>query len=184
MINLTVGRVYVFLLYSFRCLVEFPAAESHHLSADAYPRENNPACKAVNQLTVILALVADACLCKKLFLVSFMECCLRQCLTVGQRETESELAYRVIAEAAAAEILHTNGYTIDIVVKHVLEVVGHPLVDDEHRLAVALLFLFLVREFAFLYLDVVFLCQPAQRLRIGHLLMLHDEAHGIAALSA
>ena len=55
----------------------------------------------------------------------------------------------------------------------------------EHLKApLALLSLLVVGEFALLYLDVILSCEPSQRLRIGHLLMLHDEADGVAALAA
>ena len=64
-----------------------------------------------------------------------------------------------------------------------MKVVARPLVDHEHRLALTLLTLLIVAELAFLYLDVVFLRQPAQRLRIGYLLVLHQEVHGIATLA-
>jgi hypothetical protein len=69
-------------------------------------------------------------------------------------------------------------------VHKVLEVGGSPLVHDEHTLALALLSLLVVGEFALLYLDVILSCEPSQRFGIGHLLVLHDEAYGVAALTA
>ena len=64
-----------------------------------------------------------------------------------------------------------------------MEVLARPLVDDEHRLALRLLTLLVVRQFALLNLDVVFLRQPAQGLGIGNLLVLHQEVDGIATLA-
>ena len=66
----------------------------------------------------------------------------------------------------------------------VTEISHRPFIDDEHALTVALLTLLLFGKLALMYLDVVFLSQPSQCLHIGHLLVLHDEADGIASLSA
>ena len=64
-----------------------------------------------------------------------------------------------------------------------MEILARPLVDHKHRLALALLTLLIVAQFAFLNLYIVFLRQPAQGLRIGYLLVLHQEVHGIATLA-
>ena len=46
-VDLTVGRVHVFLLHALRGLVELSSAERHHLSTDAQPREYHATRKAV-----------------------------------------------------------------------------------------------------------------------------------------
>ena len=71
-----------------------------------------------------------------------------------------------------------------MVMKKVLEIVGGPLVHDEHRLAFALGLLLLIAQLTLLYLDIVLLGQPPQRLRVGHLLMSHQKAHGRTSLTA
>ena len=53
-----------------------------------------------------------------------------------------------------------------------------------NALAVVGLATLLSRKLAVVYLDVVFLGQPAQRLGVGHLFVLHDKAHGVAAFAA
>ncbi len=52
-----------------------------------------------------------------------------------------------------------------------------------HALPLTLRLLFLWRGFSFRYFDVVLLCQPAQGLRVAHLLVLHQKSSSIAALS-
>ena len=64
------------------------------------------------------------------------------------------------------------------------EVFQSPFVDDEHALAVVADAFLFVAEFAFLDLDVVFLCQITKSIVIGELLMLHDEMDGSAAFTA
>ena len=104
-------------------------------------------------------------------------------ITLRECKTQPELLYDVIANATTTEILLTNGNTIDIVFEDFVKVLTGPLVDHEHRLAVTLFALLVVRQFTFLYLDIVFLGQPAQRFGIGNLLVLHQEVDGIAALA-
>lgn len=140
-----------------------------------------------NQQSVLLVrvvLVADAGLQQKVFLIALAQRFLCQSTAVGTVEAQLELAHDVVAEPTAAEILHADGYAVGGVVHEVLEIRGSPLIHDEHTLALALLALLIVGEFALLYLDVILACEPSQRLGIGHLLVLHDEANGVAALAA
>ena len=98
--------------------------------------------------------------------------------------TQTELGDDVVAETTAAEVSQTIGSALAISLELALEVFGGPLVDDEHRLTLALQFAFLVGHLAFLYLDVILGCKPAQSFGIGHLLIFHDKSHGVAALAA
>ena len=184
MVDLRVGRVDIFLLHALRGGIELSSAESHHFSAHAYPGKDDTTGKTVYQLVVVFPAVADARLGEELLLIAFLLGFARQGIAVGEVEAEAELTDDVVADASFAEILHADGHTVDMVVEDVLEVVGSPLVDDEHRLALALRLAFFVGELALLNFDVVFLRQPAQCLGIGHLLVLHDEANGVASLSA
>ena len=105
-------------------------------------------------------------------------------MAVAEAEAEAELLYDVVAHSALAEILHSDGAPVDVVVQDVLEIVGCPLVYDEHRLPVRLLFLLLLGEFLFLYLDVVAVGKPAQGVGVGELLVFHEESHAVAAFAA
>ena len=95
-----------------------------------------------------------------------------------------EFLYYVVAETAAAEILHTYRSAIYIVEEDVVEIFHRPFVDDEHTLTVVLLPLLLFAHLALTHFDVVFVGEPFQRLHIRHLLMFHEETDGICRLSA
>lgn len=105
-------------------------------------------------------------------------------MAVGKVVAEVELLDDVVAETTAPEILHAHGQAVDIVVKNVLKVLFGPIVDDEHALALALLAPLLVGQLTFFDLNVVFVGQPSEGFGIVHLLMFHDEPHGVAPLAA
>ena len=63
------------------------------------------------------------------------------------------------------------------------EVSARPLVDHEHCFALGLRLFFLIGEFLFLYVDMVFSGQVSQGLRVTQLLVLHDEVDGTAAFT-
>ena len=71
-----------------------------------------------------------------------------------------------------------------MIVEQILKIIAGPLVDDEHRLAPALLLFLAVGQLAFVYFDMVFVRQPSQGLHIGHLLVLHNEPYRVPALAA
>ena len=183
MVDLAVGRVDILLLHSLRGRVELSPAEAHHLSAHAYPGEDDATGVAVDEVAAV-GLVADACLQQELLLVAFLHGGTGQCARVGQVEAQLKLLDDVVAETARAEILQADGHAVGMVAQRVLKIAEGPLVDDEHRLALRLLAPLLIGQLTLLYLDMVFVGQPAQRLGIGHLLVLHDEADGRAALAA
>ena len=56
--------------------------------------------------------------------------------------------------------MQAYGLAVGMVVEKILEIVFRPFVDDEHRLALRLLFLFLVGQLALPYLYVIFLGEP------------------------
>ena len=105
-------------------------------------------------------------------------------MTVVEVVAKTKFLDDIVAEATRAKILHTEGYAVGVIVQKVVKIVGRPLVDDEHALALALFAFFFVGLFALVYLDVILLSQPAQGFGIGHLLVLHNEADGVSALSA
>ncbi len=178
-----VGRVDVLLVYALGARVEHTSAEGYHLAADTYPGEHGTAGEAVYEVAVVAG-VAEARLQQKFLLVALAQCFARECLAVVEAEAQTELLYDVVAHAALAEVLHTDGAAVHVVLQYVVEVVGGPLVDDEHGLALGVLLLLLVGELALLYLYVVAVGQPAQGVGVGQLLVLHDEADAVAAFSA
>ena len=116
-------------------------------------------------------------------LVASLLCCQGQGVALGQGIAQVELRDDVVADSSAAEVLFADSDAVRVVPQHVLEILHRPLVDDKHRLAVALLLTLLVSQLLLLNLDIVFLRQPAQRLGIGDLLVLHQEVDGRSALS-
>ena len=94
-----------------------------------------------------------------------------------------ELLNDVVAEAATAEIGQADGTSLRIVQQGVVEIVVGILIDDEEALAFVLRTFLVIAQFAFLNLDAILLGQVTECTRIVKLLMLHDEADGIATLS-
>ena len=130
-----------------------------------------------------LSLKAESRLHQKLRLIARLLGGRGQGVTLRQGEAEVELRNDIVANATAAEVLLADGDAIGIILQDIFEVFHRPLVDDEHRLTVALFLLFLVGEFFLLYLYIVFLCQPAQGLGIGNLFVLHQEVDGRTTLA-
>ena len=106
-----------------------------------------------------------------------------QRVALGECEAQLELLDDVVADAAAAEILFADSLSVDVVLQDVMEILTGPLVHDEHRLTLRLLAFLVVRQFALLNLDIVFLRQPAQGLRVGDLLVFHQEVDGVATFA-
>ena len=109
-------------------------------------------------------------------------CLVDQGITLGECKTQLELLDDIVTDATTAEILFADSLSVHVVIQDVMEILTCPLVDNEHRLTVGLFSLLLVRELTLLYLDIVFLRQPAQGLRVGDLLVLHEEVDGITSL--
>ena len=178
-----IGRVDILLTHALGAGVEQAAAEGHHLAAHGEPGEDDPAGETVVELAV-LTLAAQSAGREILGLVTFGERFSGQRIAPHGGESEPEALYHIVSETALAPILHADGLPVGVVVQNLLVVVGGPLIDDEHALALALLLFLFAGELTLLYLDVVFVCKPFQRLHIGHLLVLHDEVDGIAGLAA
>ena len=168
---------------AFGAAVEHASAESKHFPADVEPGEDDASPEAVADGSVFL-LVAKSRLEQEFLLVALAQCLLCQSIFGGCAVAQLELLHDVVAYAALAEVGHADGFAVDVVVEHVLEVVACKLVDHEKAFAYALSLFLLGGQFALLNLDVVFLGEPLQCFGVGHLLVLHDEVHGVAALSA
>ena len=182
MIDLRIGRVDIFLLHTLGACIQQSAAKSRHLAADTYPREDDTSRKAVHERSVV-PLETQSSLHEELLLVASLQCCLRQCVALTQAEAQLELPDDVVTEAAAAEILHTDGQPVDILMQNALKVFARPFVDDEHRLTFAFRLPFLVGQFPLAYFYMVFVGQPAQSLGIGHLLVFHHEPDHVSGFS-
>ena len=87
--------------------------------------------------------------------------CLREGITLIEREAQLKFADDIVPKAAAAKVLHTDGHAVDIFMENLLEILGGPLVDDEHRLPFVFAFLFFIGKFPFPHFDIVFPGQPA-----------------------
>ena len=98
--------------------------------------------------------------------------------------TQLELLDDVIPETTVAEVCHADAASIYMVAEDIPEIVACKAVDDEQAFPFALRYFFLVGEFPFFDFYAVFLGKVFQCFGIGHLLMLHDEVHGISTFSA
>ena len=134
-------------------------------------------------MQALLTINTQSCFDQEFRLIPRLLRCLCQGVTLLQRITQVKLLDDIIADATATEILPADGDTIGIILHHVLEIVHRPVVDDEHRLTVALFLLLLLGEFLFLDLNIIFLRQPAQGLGIGDLFVLHQEVDGRTTLA-
>ena len=65
----------------------------------------------------------------------------------------------------------------------VLKILSSIVVDDKHTLALGLCGLLLIGKLFLVDLDVVFLGKVAQGFGVGHLLVLHDKAHGASTFT-
>ena len=188
----TVGRVHVFLAHTLGTGIQHTSAESHHLPAHTQPREDGTPRESV-QILVLSALVARFLLIHleaetgihQVFrLISFLHRLVEERRALVQGESQLEFPDDVVSESSASEILHADGSSVHIILQDVLKVFRRPFIHDEHRFALAFPLLLLVGHLAFLNLDMVFVSQPSQRIRIGHLLQLHQEVDGVSTLSA
>ena len=182
MIDRGIGRIDILLIYAFGSLVEHTTSECHYITAYAYPREHGTTRKSVNQFTLVI-LIAQACLFKEIKVVALLLCLTWHCISVGRRETKSELIYYIIPETTLTEILHSHGTAINIIMKDVGVIVRSPVIGDEHSLAFRLLLTLFVRKLFLLNLNAIAIGKPTESLRICELLMLHEKAHGIATLT-
>ena len=181
--NLRFRRVDVFLADSFGPVVQYTSTESQNLAANVEPWENHSTPKTVADAAVFY-LIAKSGLDQELFLVAFAEGFLGQSVFGGSAVTQLELLDNIVPNSALAEIGQTDGFSIYMVVKYILEIISGIFIDDEEAFADTLRFFLFVGQFAFLDFDVVFLGQPTQGFWIIHLLMFHDEVNGIASFAA
>ena len=182
MVDFGVGGVDVFLLHALGGGVELATTEGNHLAADVKPGEDSTAGKTV--VDAALTANGESGLLKKLVLEALAAGLATHRVATGEGKAQLKLLDDVVADAATAEIGTPDGLTVDVVLQYLMEVATSPLVDDEHRLAIRLLTLLLVAELTLLYLYVILPGQPAQRLGIGNLLVLHEKVDGVAALAA
>ena len=138
MIYLRVGRIDIFLVYAFGARVEQSTTKTNNLAANAYPREYDTPCIAVDELTTVV-LVTNASLQYELLFIALAYRLTGKRPTVLRVIAELKLAYYVVAETTTSEILHTNSYSVGVVLHLILKIFHRPLVDNEHTLTFTLL---------------------------------------------
>ena len=97
---------------------------------------------------------------------------------------EAEFLYDVVAQLALVEICEADVTAVLVVVEQVGEVFLRELADVEKGVAFGLRLTLFVGELFLLYLDAIFVCQKAQCVGVGEMLVFHQEMHGVAALAA
>ena len=139
--NITVGRIDIFLVNAFGTRVQYACREAHNLATYSRPWENNASRVAVNQL-VSVVFIAYARGGKISLFIAFGHCFTPKSIAVGEVEAQIKLLNHVVTKASHTEILHANSLSVGMIVEQILKVIRCPLVDNEHRFALAL-FLFL-----------------------------------------
>ena len=131
-----------------------------------------------------LALDRQAGADEELLFVAVGERLPSECVARRRAVAESELADRRVRESALAEIGDSDAAALRRVVQRADEVVGRVARNDHHALAVVVATLLFGRLLALGHFDAVFLRDVLQRLGVGHVLVLHHERDGVAALAA
>ena len=176
------GRVLVLDGHALGGGIQDTSAKACHLAAYGVPWEHDTSPETVNNRAV-LALDGKSCAHEVLFAIALFQCGTAHGVSSFGTETQLELLYDIVAETTFTEIGKSNGTSVHGVVHLVLEPFERPFVQDEHALALRLCGTLLGGKFLFLHLYAVFLGQIAKRIGIGQLLVLHDEADGIASLT-
>ena len=99
---------------------------------------------------------------------------------VAQPEALDDL----VAETAPVEVAQAHGAPHLVVVEQVGEILLRKLAHVEQAVSLRLPLLLLLGLLLLFYLDVVLVGQPAQRLGVGVVLVLHEELHHVARLAA
>lgn len=163
--------------------LQHPPAESDDAAADGVDGKYHPARETV-VITARLALDGESRFGEELLLVAGTERRHGHRVALGRTVPQRELAHRGIRETALTEVPHSHAQPFIRIVQHMLEIVGGPTVDDHHAFAVVVPPGLLRSQLLLPHLDAVFLRHILECLGIGHLLVLHDEGHGIPALAA
>ena len=119
-------------------MIEHTTTKRHYITAYTYPREHSTTRESVNQFSLVI-LIAQACLLKETKIVALLLRLTRHGISVGRRETKSELIYYIIPETTLTEILHSHGTTIHIIMQDVCIIVCRPVISYEHSLSFRLL---------------------------------------------
>ena len=114
-VNVRVGRVNILLLYAFCARVQQSSAKANHLSANAKPRKNNTAGKAID-IPSVVGTIAKSRLYQEIFVLSLVDSSACQQFSVVKVEPQAKLSHDVVSETAAPEILHADGKPVYIVV--------------------------------------------------------------------
>ena len=169
MVDFRIGRVDVLLLYTFGSRVEQTASEGHHPTTHVQPGEYHA--PGISVVEALLALDAKTCLLQILRLKTSLLPGEGQGVALRYGIAQIKLLDDIVTDTTTTEILLADGDSVRVVLQQVVKVVHGPLVEDE------------LSQFLLLNLNIVFLRQPAQRLGIGDLLVLHQEVDGRATLA-
>ena len=182
-IYLRLRRVYVFAYPPvLEVGEESAAAESDDFAAVAVYGEYDPVVEAVIY-PVVRSLYAYTRLYEIFGLVALFGSGVQERLTVRRAPAKAETAYGVVLHSAAAEIIVADGPALPFFQAGGVEVCGKLGGEIEAFALLPQPFHF-VALLLFLYFHVIFGCQIAYGLDIAHILVLHQEIDGRAALVA
>jgi len=145
-------------------------------------RKDDPVIEAVHETSVIV-FYAQSRLGKKFFLIACLTGFVGQSLSVERGPSESVFPDGLILKATTLEVLPCNRLAL-LGFKTFLKESTCEFRNKEQTLMMLTLSYFLCCFLLLDNLDMVLFRKVLQCLDIGHVLMLHNEAHGSAGLSA
>ena len=159
------------------------SAEGDDAAAHRMDREHHPVVEAVVQGAVRIPLGTEACFQQILVLVAFLLGRFRERVLGFRCPSQAVLGDGLVLEAAGMEILDGDGAAF-VRRELVLVKVEGELRDGEEALVPLARGDVLGRFLFLLHLDMVLAGEVLEGLRVGELLVLHDEAHSRAGLAA
>jgi len=181
-VNLAFGRILV--LRNRLVCTQRATSESHHAAGNVMYGEHHPLPKTVEKRTVV-PLDRKSGRNQKLLLITGSQSRPAHSIAPGGTESEPELLDRRIGKSPLLpEIGHADTHPFGFMEQVIRKILRRPTVHDEHTLAVIVAGDLLGRHLLLPHFDTVTLGHGFQRLGISHILVLHQERDGIAALAA
>ena len=181
-VNLAFGRILV--LRNRLVCTQRATSESHHAAGNVMHGEHHPLPETVEERTVV-ALDRKSGRNQKLLLITGSQSRPAHSVAPGGTESEPELLDRRIGKSPLLpEIGHADTHPFGFMEQVIRKILRRPTVHDEHTLAVVVAGDLLGRHLLLPHFDTVTLGHGFQRLGISHILVLHQESDGIAALAA
>ena len=180
-VNLRIGRVDV--LCRLLLLREDAPRKAQHTPADTVDGEHHATLETVVALAVVLE-DGETGLLQHVVAVAAATRIFGEVVPLVEAITQAEVLNDLVGQTTTMEIAESYSLTHFILVEQLGEVFLRKLRHMEKAVSLGLTLLLLCRHLLLLDLDMVLLGKPFQRLGVGVMLVLHEEAHSIATLAA